>query len=241
MMLFILTLLACAPPDTPAGPLIWQGPIYEDIPTDGTAGLASGFVRVSTTDGNVIAEGTQPDPERPTTWRISLPGTPEEVEVRIGGPDQLTTVWRTTLPTSRSYWFAGTFFAVKASTLIPLWDSLAELTGEEAAPEEGVALYGDVLALTDDDALAWTDAEVMVQDPSGGVYPVTTLTTTATGALDLTTSTPGPVSVFTATGLPSGPLRLIVDASDGRSVVVDYTAEPGELLSAFSFTLPEDS
>jgi hypothetical protein len=32
---------------------------------------------------------------------------------------------------------------------------------------------------------------------------------------------------------------LVIDGSDGRSVVMDYNAEAGDLLSAFAFTLPE--
>ena len=35
------------------------------------------------------------------------------------------------------------------------------------------------------------------------------------------------------------PEREVVDASDGRHVVMDYNAEAGDLLSAFAFTLPE--
>ena len=123
--------------------------------------------------------------------------------------------------------------------MAPVWDALAEMTGEPLSTAEGASLYGEPLPLSDDDLEAWTGASVVVYDADGGVHPAITLSTTEDGLLTLSDETTGPISAFTVTGLPPGPLRLVIDASDGRHVVTDYNAEAGELLSAFAFTLPE--
>jgi hypothetical protein len=49
----------------------------------------------------------------------------------------------------------------------------------------------------------------------------------------------GPIVLFIAHDLEAGPIRLIVEASDGRTVVADWFAEDGDVLSAFHLTLPE--
>jgi len=190
-------------------------------------------------DGENIATAIQPDPESPSTWQIPLTGNADEVELRISGPEQLTTVWRTTLPEHRAFWFSGTFFAVKETTMMPVWDVLSEMLGESLSQTEGASLYGETLPVSEDDLEAWTGASVVVYDADGGVHPATTLSTNEDGLLVLADETTGPVSAFTVTNLPTGPLRLVVDASDGRHVVMDYNAEAGDLLSAFAFTLPE--
>jgi hypothetical protein len=46
--------------------------------------------------------------------------------------------------------------------------------------------------------------------------------------------------MFIAHDLAAGPVRLIVQASDGRAAVADWVAEDGDVLSAFHMTLPED-
>lgn len=238
-MLVLLSIFSCTTPEPTERPLIWQGQVFADIPVDGVGGLTVGELTVHDMNGDVVATGVQPDPESPSTWQIPLPGDPEDVELRISGPEQLTTVWRTTLPEHRAFWFSGTFFAAKEATMMPVWDTLSEMLGEPLAQTAGARLYGETLALTDDDLEAWTDATVTVYDADGGVHPAITLSTTDEGLLELSDETTGPVSAFTVTDLPSGPLRLVIDASDGRHVVMDYNAEDGDLLSAFAFTLPE--
>ncbi len=238
-MFLLISLFSCVAPTPEAGPLFWQGQIYNDIPIDGVAGLTEGGIEVRDMDGYTLTLGTQPDPNSPSTWRLPLSGVAEEVELRISGPEQLTTVWRTALPERRSFWFTGTFFAVKAATMGPLWEALSEMTGETLNQSGGASLYGESLALNDADVAAWTGANVTVYDAEGGVHPAITLSTTEEGFLVLADDTTGPVSAFTVTDLPAGPLRLVIDASDGRHVVMDYNAEAGDLLSAFAFTLPE--
>ncbi len=238
-MIVLLSLISCTTPEPGERPLIWQGQVFEDIPVDGVGGLNVGQIEAHDMDGRVVSAGIQPDPESPSTWQIPLPGEAEEVALRISGPDHFTTVWRTTLPARRSFWFSGTFFAVKQATMTPVWEALEEMTGEPMEQDSGASLYGESLALTEADLEAWTDASVVVYDTDGGVHPAIKLSTTDDGLLVLADETTGPVSAFTVTNLPVGPLRLVIDASDGRHVVMDYNAEDGDLLSAFAFTLPE--
>ena len=238
-MLVVLSLISCTTPEPGERPLIWQGQVFDDIPIDGVGGLSVGQIEAHDMDGQVIATGIQPDPESPSTWQIPLSGEAEEVALRISGPEHFTTVWRTTLPGQRAFWFSGTFFAVKQATMTPVWDALAEMTGEPLGVYGGASLYGESLALNDADLEAWTGASVVIYDADGGVHPAIKLSTTEEGLLVLADETTGPVSAFTVTDLPAGPLRLVIDASDGRHVVMDYNAEDGDLLSAFAFTLPE--
>ena len=238
-MLVLFSLISCLPSEPAERPLAWQGQVFDDIPVDGAGGLVIGQIEARDMNGETIATGSQPDSENPSTWQIPLTGEGEEIELRISGPEQFTTVWRTEMPERRAFWFSGTFFAVKQATLTPVWEILSEMTEQSLGTSEGASLYGESLALSEDDVEAWTGASVVVYDDNGGVYPAITLSTTEDGLLTLADETTGPVSAFTVTGLPAGPLRLVIDASDGRHVVMDYNAEAGDLLSAFAFTLPE--
>jgi hypothetical protein len=237
MTLFLL-LSACTMPSTEMvdDTYTWQGWIYDDLPADGVAGLTSGAVEVRDGDGETLAFGTQPENQEPGTWRIRV-ANPESVEIRISGPSQMTTVWRTTTPASQAYWFSGSFFAVKLETMGGLWAALSELEGEALGQSDGAHLYGQVLARSSADEAAWTGATITVYDGEGRVHPAITLSTDEQGFF--VPSDTEPITAFTATDLAPGPIRLVVDASDGRSLVTDYMAEPGDLLGAFAFTLPE--
>ena len=238
-MLSFLFLSAClSAPESSDGPYNWQGWIYDDIPAEGTAGLSVGAVSMLDTEGNLLAEGTQPEDQDPGNWNIQVDEA-QEVEIRISGPEQFTTVWRTQTPSSRAFWYSGSFFAVQPDTLGGLWSALAELLGEPLAETSGANLYGETLFLGSGDELAWTMASVTIYDGEGTVHQAITLSTDEDGFLVPSSEETGPVTAFTATGLAPGPIRLVVDASDGRSVVMDYNAETGDLIGAFAFTLPE--
>ena len=125
------------------------------------------------------------------TRRVPRPGRSPSLVMLGRSPfalavsDHFTTVWRTTLPGQRAFWFSGTFFAVKRTTLAPVWDALAEMTGEPLGAYGGASLYGEPLALNDADLEAWTGASVVVYDADGGVHPAITLSTTEDGLLTL--------------------------------------------------------
>jgi len=199
-------------------------------------------------NGEVLTEGTQPDPDQLARWSILtgeiIEGRADmffegEIEVRISGPEHLTTVWRTQAPSAQAYWYAGSIFAVKQLTMDTFWQGLSELEGEALGLSEGAHLYGEPLPLSEADLLAWTDATISVYDGAGQIHPAITLSVDEAGLLAPSDTVDGPIAAFAATDLAPGPVRLVVDSSDGRSVVMDYNAEAGDLLSAFAFTLPE--
>ncbi len=240
-MMIVLLLTACLPePATADGEDThsWQGWVYADLPGEQTPGLEVGTLRLWDMDGNLVAEGSQPDENRPAMWAVELDAA-TDVEVRISGPEQVTTVWRTTTPDAQAYWYSGALFAAGTATMDAFWADLSEITGEALPEANGVHLLGEPVWVRPEDEAAWTGATVTVYDNQGRVYPALTLTQDEEGLLVPTSLVDGPISAFAVTDITPGPVRLVVDSSDGRSAVVDYNAGPGELLSAFSFALPE--
>ena len=240
-MIIALLLTACLPEPAPTDAEethSWQGWIYADLPGDDTPGLEVGTLRLWGMDGTLVAEGTQPNEDRPAMWAVELDAA-SDVELRISGPDQITTVWRTTTPDAQAYWYSGSLFAAGTATMDAFWTDLAEITGDPMAEPGGTHLLGEPVWVHAEDEAAWTGASVTVYDDQGGVYPAVTLTQDEEGLLVPTSIVDGPISVFAVTNIVPGPVRLVIDSSDGRSAVVDYNAGPGELLSAFAFALPE--
>lgn len=240
-MLPLLLLTACLPTPTESvdeGPYIWQGWVYGDLPGQDAPGLETGTVRVWSLEGEFIAEGAQNDPDRLALWTLDIDAV-QDVEVRISGPEQVTTVWRTTTPSAQSYWYAGTLFAPSSESMTAFWADLSELTEADLDVDGGVNLLGESLLIWPEDEAGWSGATITVYDGAGRVHPALTLGLDEGGLLVPSALVEGPIVSFAATGLAPGPIRLVIDATDGRSTVVDYNAGPGELLSAFSLTLPE--
>ena len=240
-MILTLALLSCAsePAVTDADEsYTWQGWVYGDLPADDAPGLDIGTVRLWDMDGTLIAEAAQLDDARPSVWTLELEGA-SEAEVRLSGPEHVTTVWRTTTPTAQSFWYSGSLFAAKTETMDAFWLDLSETMEAELDPTEGATLLGEPLMVWPNDEAAWTGATVTVYDGNGTVHPAILLSYDDDGLLIPAETADGPIAAFAATNLAPGPTRLVIDSSDGRSAVIDYNAGPGELLSAFAFVLPE--
>ena len=219
----------------------WSGWVYADIPADNVPVLEVGAVTVTDESGEIVAEGEQPSTGSPGYWQIDVPPQ-TDVTIRIEGDGVQPTVWRTMTPSARAYWFAGALFTVSPVTMDTFWSQLSELFGAPETTEDGVSLYGQPILRNEADEAAWTDAHLEVWDEDGGVHEVFALSLDeATGGLALAGPGTGPISTFAAPSLPPGPVRLIVDGSDGRSMVAYWTGQPGDLLSAFYMALPEDS
>ena len=241
MLPFAFFIFACTTESvTDPSPLVWQGWVYEDIPTEETLGLEQGTMVMTPMNGGTPIEGEQTDPNRLGNWSFSIEPN-QEVQIRVDGPEHIPTVWRARTPHANAYWYSGSLFAVRSDTFELFLDGLAELTGDDQTEdhEETVMLYGEPLPLTESDLDAWTDAQIWVYDSEGGVHQATTLVLDEeTGGLMLRAPEPAPIAAFVATGIAPGAVSLVVDASDGRSTAVEYRAEAGELVSAFAFTLP---
>ena len=239
MSFFSFLLFACtnAPIDEPPGQL-WQGWVYDDIPTDNTQGLEQGALTMTSLADETVFEGEQRDEGRLGMWSVQVEPN-VEVSIRIEGREHYPTIWRARTPYAEGYWYAGAMFGVKAETFDVFLDSLDELTGTPTGTREGVQLYGEALPLTVNDLEAWTDARITVYDGAGQVHEAITLVLDEkSGGLALPGVEPAPIVAFAATNLAPGPIALIIDASDGRSTVVEYDTIEGDLVSAFAFTLP---
>ena len=241
MTLAFLLLTACIEdPGTPADSWTWEGWVYGDIPAEDTPGLLEGAIEVRDMEGTLLTEGYQANQDQMARWSIDLNEEIQgEIEVRISGPEHMTTVWRTQAPTTQAYWYAGALFATTQLTMDTFWEGLTELEGEVLGLSDGAHLYGEPLPLSESDIQAWTGAEVTVYDGQGQVHPAITLSLDEEGQLVHSDTVEAPIAAFAAPDIAPGPVRLVVDSSDGRSVVMDYNAEAGDLLSAFAFTLPE--
>ena len=240
-MFSVLIATACMPAPTPTAsdaPYIWQGWVYGDFPSQDAPGLEIGTVRLWSMEGELIAEGAQLDANRPSLWTLEVDDT-QAAEIRISGPDHPTTVWRTSTPNAQSFWYAGTLFAPTLGSIDAFWTDLSEVAQSDLAIGEGANLLGESLFVWPEDEAGWTGATVTVYDGEGRVHSAVTLSTDDEGFLVPSDGTERPITTFAATGLAPGPVRLVIDSADGRSAVMDYNAGPGELLSAFSFTLPE--
>ena len=250
MPLFSLLLFSCTnTPIVEPSAQLWQGWVYDDIPSDNTLGLEQGAIHMTTLEDEVVFAGEQRDENRLGMWSFEVEPN-VEVSIRVEGSEHYPTVWRTRTPYAEAYWYSGAFFGIKSATFDTFLESLAELTDDESGATDvdeieteedapGVHLYGEPLPLTANDVEAWTDARITVYDGEGHIHEAVSLVLDeATGGLALPGPEPSPVAAFVATNLAAGPIALVVDASDGRSTVVEYNAQPGDLLSAFAFTLP---
>ena len=239
MMPFSLLLFSCASaPTTDPAPMTWQGWVYDDIPAENTPGLEIGNISMTNLESGVVIEAEQRDDQRLGLWTFEVEGN-ADVSIRIEGPEQFPTVWKARTPNATGFWYAGAIFGVKTATFEAFLESLAELTQQEIGQTDAVQLYGEPLPLTTNDLDAWTDAQITVYDGAGQVHEaITLILDEETGGLMLSGTEPQPIAAFTATDLAPGNIALVIDASDGRSTVVEYEAEAGDLLSAFAFTLP---
>ena len=178
MPLFSLLFFSCTttPVAEPTAQL-WQGWVYDDIPSDNTLGLEQGSISMTTLENEVVFDGEQRDENRLGMWSFEV--DPDvEVSIRVEGAEHYPTIWRARTPYTEAYWYSGAFFGIKSTTFDAFLDSLAELTDEtdESVEDEteenktGVHLYGEALPLTTNDLEAWTDARITVYDGDGHIH-----------------------------------------------------------------------
>ncbi len=252
LALLLLVSAGCAPADSELG-MIWQGYIFNDIPGSETAVFSSAVmadasVVLTETDGTPIHSGTESD-SSPGLWQIEIEPD-KEVGLRLSGLAIHPTVWRVHTPPTTSFWFNGSLFGVGVANLDQVLNLVEQLKGEAIpwrdAPE-GVLIYGQPIIQTAADLGAWTGASITALDSNYHEGQVALLTVTETGTAALASDfdavlgpndAVGPVQVIVAWDLEPGPIRLIIDASDGRSMVMDWVGEDGDVLSAFQLVLP---
>jgi hypothetical protein len=216
----------------------WSGWIFADIPVDGAAVLVDGRITVQAVDGQPLAEGI-PSDRNPGYWQVDVPPH-EKVRIRIEGPTTQPTLWRAITPGARAYWFAGALFSVSSETLAPFWQQLQQMMDTPPVSEDSMSLYGAPSILDEADEAAWTGADLSLWHENGDIYEVYALATDeASGGLVAATPFTGPISAFAVPAIEPGTVSLVIDASDGRSTVMDWTGAAGDLLSAYYLVLPE--
>jgi hypothetical protein len=229
--------------------VIWYGWVLNDVPSDEVGALADGQVVMTTPDGEEIRLGEEPYDNSPGYFQIEVdPDT--EVGLRLTGTDIHPTVWRARTPPATSFWLSGSLFGVSALGLDQMLNVIEQLR-QEAIPwrdgPDGVLIYGQPRIQTIEDQAAWTGIQVTAIDADYHEGQVALVTVDETGMPALASNgdntlgpntAVGPVAYIVAWDLAPGPIRLIVDASDGRAMVQDWTGQEGDVLSAFNLTLP---
>jgi len=228
----------------------WNGWIINDVPGTEVEVLSEGRVVVTTPDGTPISEGEQPSENSPGLWQLTVdPDT--DVGLRVSGTGIHPTVWRVRTPPASGWWMNGALFGIGEAGLDPMLELVEELKGEliqwRDDPDQGVLIYGQPRIETATDLAAWTGASVTVVDQDYHEGRVALITVDEAGIPALASDggailgpneVEGPVTFIIAWDLAPGPIRMIVDASDGRAMVSDWNGEGGDVLSAFHLTLP---
>jgi hypothetical protein len=242
---------ACSEPEQ-SSEIQWSGWVLSDLPADeGNEPLEGAALEIIDTDGVFLADGI-PSESSPGFYTTDVsPDT--EIGLRITGETIHPTVWRTRTPRADGYWIYGSLFGVNIETLALTLDQVSDLIAEEipwADGQTGALIYGAPTFRDERDQEAWTHAKLTALDSTGHTGSViriaqdleTGVTGLAAGPSGLVgpDQVEGPVIMFIAHDLAAGPIRLIVEGSDGRTAVADWVAQDGDVLSAFHMTLPEE-
>ncbi len=229
----------------------WSGWVLSDLPAeDNNLVLEVGELEITLPDGTHLTDGTSTE-SRPGFYSMRVP-TDLEIALRIIGETIHPTVWRSRTPRNHGYWVYGTLFGTDIASLDMTLSQLEELTDAEIpwrADQDGALIYGAPTLRDDLDLEAWTGVHLTALGGDGKRGTVIAIAQDAeTGLTGLAGSSSGlvgpnqvvgPTILFVAYDLAAGPVRLIVEGSDGRTAVADWVAEDGDVLSAFHLSLPE--
>jgi hypothetical protein len=243
--------LHCAPAPVDDG-FYWSGYVLNDVPGDEMAALSGGTLLLTTPAGDPLSQGEEPDPAKPGYFQVEIE-TDTAVGIRLSGLDVHPTVWRTHTPPATAWWLNGALFAFGTVALDGILALTEELIGAVIPwreTQEGVFIYGKPTIETQAELNAWTGATVTAIDADYHQGQVALITVEADGqpALARNGSEPtgpneaeGPVLLMLAWDLAPGPIRMIIDTSDGRTLVLDWVGQDGDVLSAFNLSLPEQT
>jgi len=240
---------ACTTPQR-SSDIRWAGWVLSSLPAaEGNTLLETGEVEITWPDGTHLG-AAEPSESSPGFYSLSVPAD-EEISLRISGKTLHTTVWRTRTPRANGFWIYGSVFGVDVATLDIYLDAVVDLTADEIPWQEdqaGALIYGTPTIRDAEDEAAWTGAQLTALDSEGGIGTVIALAQDPeTGAMGLATGpsgilgpnhVDGPIALIIAYDLAPGPVRLIVEGSDGRTAVADWVSQDGDVLSAAHLTLP---
>ncbi len=207
-----------------------QGPVAEDVLLVEEGSLS--FADPST--GGLLAEGSQPYASELGFWEVVLPRR-AEFQLRIESPDAYPTVWRGRAPNRRGWWYTGALFSWPHA----VWDSFAEeLEAQGMGPfpdlndGERAALWG---APVDKNlqVIPLGPGRVSVVDGDGLLAEVLLV-----GAAEVPEGESVP-TFFLAFDLAPGDITVLVSGESGEVVETHYTAQGGDVISAWWFEVPE--
>ena len=207
-----------------------QGPVAEGVPLVEEGSLT--FTDPAT--GDFLAEGTQPYRSDPGFWEAALPRK-AEFQLRIESPEAYPTVWRGRAPPQQGWWYTGAIFSWPHS----VWDSFSDaLEAQGMGPfpdlqaEERVALWG---APVDEnlEVMPLGPGRVSVVDGAGQLAEILLV-----GAEEVPEGELVP-TFFLAFDLAPGDITVLVSGESGDMVETHYTAQGGDVISAWWFEVPE--
>jgi hypothetical protein len=231
IMIFLLT-IACTDEITP---IRWAGYMYQQTleEDDGMVLLETGELTLLDTQGNHIADATNPIEGTPYYWQFELQSEylEQEIAMRIQGEDTVPMLWRGVTPTSNASWLSGAIFTQEIAFTQTYFDNFSyEITDVDLTDTTVSHLWGQPLVPED-----WIDATIQVFDGNGEEVPVYSFNQLSNGTI--TSDTSAGVIWFFAWNMIPGEIRLQVTTSDGGEITTIYPAEGGDVLSAVFYSL----
>jgi hypothetical protein len=221
-------------PAVEGGMVSWYGSILDGPYTGDNGVLSGGEVLAYDLDGELLAQGTEPEADSPGYWKLRVPAT-TPVAIHLAAEGMLPAVWRGTTPGAMGYWYTGALFAFGEEIWLPFFEQFEGQGGVSIEPlDHGVCWLWGAPAEPE----AWAAADIEILDGEG--QPVTVLAYQLNDEGALEPSTTHAVTYFLAFNLAPGDITVSVQAADGRGFDETWPCWPGEVVSAWFLELPTD-
>ncbi len=236
----VLALCACGAwiieEGTEGGDVAWYGTILDGPYTGDNGVFSGGELLAYDLEQELLAEGTEPDPDNPGYWKLKVPPqTP--IALHLAAEGMLPTVWRGSTPGALGYWYTGALFAYDDELWTPFFEQFDGQGGVTIEPlgDEICWLWGAPL-----EPEAWAGAEIEIVDGSGEPATVLAYAITDDGLLAPAGGADA-VTYILAFNLAPGDITVNVQAADGRAFSETWPAWPGEVVSAWYLALPTET
>jgi hypothetical protein len=221
-------------PAVQGGLVSWYGSILDGPYTGDNQVLSGGEVLAYDLDGELLAEGTEPEVDSPGYWRLRVPAS-TPVAIHLAAEGMLPAVWRGSTPAAMGYWYTGALFAYDQLLWLPFFEQFEGQQGVSIQPlDDGVCWLWGAPAEPE----AWASAEIEILDGEGEAATVLAYQLNEDGVLE--PSTAQAVTYFLAFNLAPGDITVQVEAADGRGFDETWPCWPGEVVSAWFLELPPE-
>lgn len=235
MLLFVLGCEYLQEQRTDPDAVLWSGYVLEDVSSNEDTLLLGpeGTLEVVDLDDVLLAEGEHSSSTE-GYWFAEVP-VATEVALRVGGPEHITSVWRTRTPAGRGLWQGGALFTQYTTS----WEAFAEifegyegLNPADLAEGEVVHIWGQ--PWTPD---LWAGSSLSLIDETGAEIPVYGFAIADDGTV--TEAGGGPVDFFFGANAAPGLSTFRVETADGTVVEEMWPTRGGDLITALYFSLGE--